>query len=365
MLSDLNRNSWCILGLLFDTIDTDGTIKYIIKSSQDTNTKVICTPNLNYIILALEDNQFRDSSLNCNLSIADGMPIVWIAKFLGIPIFSRVPGSGLILDMCTQKKDSKLSLFLFGGDEGIAKLAAERVNKMQGMLTATGFLSPGHGSVKEMSREEIILEINKHHPDFLLVALGAKKGQAWIERNKDILNSKVISHLGATINFLAGSVKRAPVWMQKYGLEWLWRIIEEPKLWSRYLRDGLQFSRLLVTRVIPYWWFLRNHKNQQKKIKATRVKLISENKKLSLIVYGTVTHNKLAEIRSQFKDAILDKKDVGIDLSNVEYLDSSFLAFLILVRKHVIKNGYVFTLEKSNPVVDKIIYYNCVEFIAA
>ena len=189
-----------------------------------------------------------------------------------------------------------------------------------------------------------------------------KKGQEWIDYNKDKLNSKIISHLGATINFLAGSVKRAPIWMQRSGFEWLWRIIEEPGLCSRYFRDGLQLSRLLITRVIPYWWFLKRNK-QQKISKSTHVKVIKEDQKVIIKVGGMVTINQLAEIRPIFAKAITDKKNVAVNLFDVEYLDSPFIAFLMLVRKHVIKNGGDFTLEKSNPIVNKIIYYNCAEFM--
>ncbi len=363
MLPDLDRNIWCVLGLLFDITDTDKTIKYLSQSVKDNHKIVLCTPNINYIILALEDSSFRESSFNCDLSVADGMPIIWVAKLLGIPLVSRVSGSGLILDMCAQKSESKLSLFLFGGENGVAKLAAKRVNEMNGKLSAVGFSSPGHGSVKEMSREDIILDINKHHPDFLLVALGAKKGQEWIDFNKDKLNSKIISHLGATINFLADTVKRAPTWMQRSGFEWLWRIIEEPGLWSRYFRDGLKLSRLLITRVIPYWWFLQHHKKQQITSKVTNVELVNDNHNVIIKVAGVVTTNQLAEIRPVFKKVILDNKNIVIDLANVEYIDSAFIALLMLVRKHVINNGRRFTLEKSNPIVNKIIYYNCAEFI--
>ncbi|MCD8512378.1 MAG: WecB/TagA/CpsF family glycosyltransferase, partial [Nitrincola sp.] len=97
---------------------------------------------------------------------------------------------------------------------------------------------PGRGDVASMSTPEIIEKINLSQADFLVVSLGAKKGQAWILHNLDKIQVPVVSHLGAVVNFVAGTVKRAPKVWQKLGLEWLWRIVEEPYLWKRYASDG-------------------------------------------------------------------------------------------------------------------------------
>ena len=102
-----------------------------------------------------------------------------------------------------------------------------------------------------MSTPAIIDAINASDADFLAVALGAKKGQAWLQQNHARLRIPVRVHLGATINFQAGTLKRAPTLIQRLGLEWLWRIKEEPQLWRRYWNDGLALLGLLITRVFP------------------------------------------------------------------------------------------------------------------
>ena len=122
----------------------------------------------------------------------------------------------------------------------------EKVNAVPGGLKAVGAINPGFGSVEEMSSNAILHEINQAKPDILLVALGAKKGTAWIEYNRNKLNAGVISHLGATVNFLAGTVKRAPILFRRFGLEWLWRILQEPKLFSRYAYDGWVMFRWCI-----------------------------------------------------------------------------------------------------------------------
>jgi len=100
-------------------------------------------------------------------------------------------------------------------------------------LIGVGSMDPGFGTVESMSTDETLAEINRHNIDVIIVSLGAGKGQAWIEANRHKLNAPIISHLGAVINFFAGTVHRAPQWVQKQGLEWCWRILQEPSLWKR------------------------------------------------------------------------------------------------------------------------------------
>ena len=110
----------------------------------------------------------------------------------------------------------------------------------------------GFGSVAEMSASDCIDEINSSGADLLVAALGAKKGQMWLLRNHRTLRIPIRAHLGATLNFQAGTVRRAPSVVRKLGLEWLWRIKEEPHLWSRYGHDGIVLLRLALTRVLPF-----------------------------------------------------------------------------------------------------------------
>src|ERR1700740_2981282 len=108
-------------------------------------------------------------------------------------------------------------------------------------------MNPGFGSISDMSQDHVIEAINSSGADFLIVSLGAKKGQLWLQRNHNSLAIPIRSHLGAAINFQAGTVKRAPQVVSAWGFEWLWRIKEERYLWKRYRDDGLVFLRLLIT----------------------------------------------------------------------------------------------------------------------
>ena len=188
------------------------------------------------------------------------MPIIWIARLLGLPIAERVAGADILDALrAPDRLSRRLDIFLFGGAEGIAAAAAKTLNEEFTGLKCVGTFDPGFGEVEEMSRDYIIDAINSSNADFLMVSLGAKKGQRWLQRNHSRLSIPIRSHLGATINFLAGTINRAPPGLRAWGLEWAWRIKEEPKLWRRYWNDGLVLLQLIFSRAIPLAILTRWH----------------------------------------------------------------------------------------------------------
>src|SRR5262249_7712047 len=162
--------------------------------------------------------------LDSDLCPADGMPIVWLARLLGVPVKARVAGSDIFDALKSPtRRAQRLRVFLFGGAQGVAAKAAGSLNGAHEGLTCVGSLDPGVGAVEEMSGDAIVRTVNASDADFLVVALGAKKGQQWLQRNRARLTVPVRVHLGAAINFQAGTIKRAPRRLQAWGLEWLWR----------------------------------------------------------------------------------------------------------------------------------------------
>ncbi|MFN3880735.1 MAG: WecB/TagA/CpsF family glycosyltransferase [Nitrincola lacisaponensis] len=241
---DLNRyrfrQQWFLLGLPFDAVTLDQACQQVFNAIEQRERCFISTPNLNFVINAQRDPDFARSVMLSDLNLADGMPLVWAARWLKIPVPERVAGSSLFDELVKRSDaDRPLRVFFFGGDPGVAEKAAEVLNARPEAVICCGYHDPGRGNVESMSTAEIRDKINASQADFLVVSLGAKKGQAWILQNLEQLNVPVISHLGAVVNFVAGTVKRAPAIWQKLGLEWLWRIVEEPYLWKRYAGDGL------------------------------------------------------------------------------------------------------------------------------
>lgn len=245
------RAPYWLLGLPFDAVTLEQAKSEITAASEGEGQLVFATPNVSFLAQAERDGRFREDVLRTGLSLADGMPVIWLGRLLGVPFPGRVAGSDLLESLITDAGPRPLRVFFFGGDEGAAEAAMQAVNRRNGGLVAVGVHYPGFVSVGQMSSDTVIDSINRSEPDLLVVALGAAKGHRWIEANRSRLEVRVISHLGAAINFVAGRLRRAPGLMQRTGLEWLWRIKEEPALFRRYARDAWFLFKVSVSFVVP------------------------------------------------------------------------------------------------------------------
>jgi len=253
---DFGRNIHCVLGLTFDALSLDEAVAQVHHAAHTGTPCFVSTPNVNFLIAAQTDAPFRASVLHSDLSVADGMPIVWIARLLGVPIRERVAGADLF-DRLRVDARQPLGVYFFGGPDGVAESASRQLNVTPGGLRGVGGESPGAGTVTDLCKPESLARINASGAQLLAVALGAKKGQAWIELNRASLSVPVISHLGAVVNFVEGRLARAPVWARRLGIEWCWRILGERSLWRRYWNDGRSLAALAFTRLVSTLWLMR------------------------------------------------------------------------------------------------------------
>jgi N-acetylglucosaminyldiphosphoundecaprenol N-acetyl-beta-D-mannosaminyltransferase len=329
---DFSRPVHCILGLPIDAVSEAAAVEHIRGAALQGRRCFLSTPNLNFAVASLSDPAFRDSVLHSDLNTADGMPLVWIARLLGAPIRERVAGSTVFERL--RGGSPALGVYFFGGPDGVAARACERLNGEPGGLRCVGFDSPGFGSVEDMSGAERIARINSSGARVVVVSLGAKKGQAWIERNRARLDAPVISHLGAVVNFVAGTVARAPGPVQRLGLEWAWRIVEEPALWRRYFNDGATLLRLLFTRVLPCAWQLRVRAPGPAQLAAARVHIDAAGKEGVVRLAGAWTAGNLGPLRAAFADIASGEGAVHLDLSEVTHLDTAAIALICLLRGH-------------------------------
>jgi N-acetylglucosaminyldiphosphoundecaprenol N-acetyl-beta-D-mannosaminyltransferase len=358
-----DRDVHCILGLPIDTLDLADAERRIRAAAASRSRCFLSTPNVNFLVACQSDEAFRHSVLNSDLSVADGMPLVWLARLMGIPIRERVAGSTLF-DALRHGGGEPLSVYFFGGPDGVAKDAWNRLRLEAKGLTCVGFESPGFGSIEELSSPEAIARINASKADILAVSLGARKGQAWIERNRPLLNVPVIAHLGAVVGFTAGTLKRAPAWMQRVGLEWLWRIKEEPILWERYFRDGLALASLVVTRVLPYAWHLRRHKVDATQLEQAKADAEYE---ASCVIHleGAWTQSNITRLRSTFFEAALSRQHVRLEMARVTHVDSAFVALVVLLHAHQKQQGKRLLLGSPPERIRRVIEYCGAEFLCA
>lgn len=235
-----------LYGLPFDIITLDQLRSRIFAAADSREQLIFATSNTSFLAQADRDPRFRDDILHAKLNVPDGMPVVWLGRVMGVPFAARVTGSDLLASLISVPGPRPLRVFFFGGEEGAAEAALHAVNRHSSGVFAVGAHYPGFVSVEQMSSDAVIGKINQSGADLLIVATGAAKGHRWIEANRGRIETPVISYLGAAINFAAGRLRRAPYLLQRGGLEWLWRIKEEPALFKRYARDGWHMAKLIA-----------------------------------------------------------------------------------------------------------------------
>jgi N-acetylglucosaminyldiphosphoundecaprenol N-acetyl-beta-D-mannosaminyltransferase len=334
-----SRDTWSILGLPFDAVNlTDSLV--LIEQAIDQNTRCfISTPNLNFAIAAQSEAAFFDSVVDSDLNVADGMPLVWVAKLLGVPIKERVAGSTLFDELSRRPREKKIRVYFFGGQQGVAERAHKHLNETSVGMQSCGFYDPGFVSIEQMSDGAILDAINAAKADFIVVALGAKKGQAWIQKNREYLNAPVISHLGAVINFVAGGIQRAPERWQRFGMEWLWRIKQEPSLWKRYSYDGLMFVKMLLIYIFPLAVYDRLLKRSACYTQACTISL-SRKADGVVLLKGSFKVSTLESVKHVFSSILSEEKgQVTMDCFQLSYIDAAFIATLLLFRARLVKQG--------------------------
>ncbi|HUG23783.1 WecB/TagA/CpsF family glycosyltransferase [Piscinibacter sp.] len=327
--ADFERDVHCLLGLPFDAVDMATTVATVRDAARTGRRCFVSTPNLNFAMAARSDAAFRDSVLRSHLSLADGMPLVWVARLLNVPIRERIAGAG-VFEQLREHSPPSITAYFFGGPPGAADAACESVNRSASGLRCVGAQAPGFGSVEEVSSDACIDPINRSGAQFVIAALGAKKGQAWLEHNAQRLRAPVLCHLGAVVNFAAGTVSRAPRWMQAAGMEWLWRIKEEPQLWRRYGADGVMFLRLLFTRVLPCAWRIRRHAADSGQ--PATLSVDERGPDTTIACGGAWTRDALAPLRAALAEAAQRRACVSLLLNEVSYVDSAFLGLLLIAR---------------------------------
>ena len=201
--------------------------KWTFDDRLESGCRYVVTPNVDHTVLLSENGSFRSAYEDAHMVLADGHPIVWASRILGRPLPERVAGSELIPALFdSYKKTGRLTVFLLGAAEGVAAQAAENMKREWPNVETVGVYSPPMGFEKDSSETEKILnQIAATQPDALVVGLGAPKQEIWVHENAARIHAKVAFCVGATIDFLAGEKKRAPVWMQKSGVEWLHRML--------------------------------------------------------------------------------------------------------------------------------------------
>jgi N-acetylglucosaminyldiphosphoundecaprenol N-acetyl-beta-D-mannosaminyltransferase len=247
--ADTARSRVELGGVLVDQINLSGALEQVRGFVRSGEPHQIVTVNLDFLSIAANHPEFRATLNTADLAVADGMPLVWLSRIKGKALAERVAGVDLVTASCEMAVALGGGVFLLGAGPGVADAAGRKLETMYPGLRIAGTYSPPVGELRQRDNERIVKMIREAAPDFLFVALGAPRQDLWIREHLDRLQVPVAMGVGCVFDILAGSVKRAPLWMQRSGLEWAFRLGQEPtRLWRRYLlKDLPMLARLIWT----------------------------------------------------------------------------------------------------------------------
>ncbi len=235
-----------ILVAYVDSVTLDEAVQRAHEFVQSGQPHQITTVNVDFLRVAQDNLEFRAVINKSDLAIADGMPLVWASRWLSDRLPERVTGVELVDRCCEFSAREGYRVFLLGGEDGVAAAAADVLIGRYPGLQIVGTYSPPVGPFSEEEDRKMVEMIRESQADILFVAFGAPKQDLWIAQHRDAINVSLAIGVGGVFNFLIGRVKRAPEWMQQRGLEWLYRVIQEPRrLWKRYfVQDMPIFAKI-------------------------------------------------------------------------------------------------------------------------
>ena len=233
-----------------DNLTMEEALQRIDELVQEDKAAYVVTPNVDHLVQLEKGGQLNEVYRDADLILTDGKPMIWISHLYGNPIKEKVSGSDLFPRLCSLAATKGYRMYFLGAAPGVAAKAAENLTKKNPGLQVVGTYSPPLGFEKDADElKKIIRQIKEAKPHILIVALGCPKQELFIHKFKDMMNVPVSLGLGASIDFEAGNVKRAPKWMADHGLEWVDRCFQEPKRLPK--RDFNH--RKIFAMTLKYW----------------------------------------------------------------------------------------------------------------
>lgn len=221
--------------------ETLSQIEYAIDNKKPIHHVVL---NASKIVNAQHDLELKRSIIDCDIINADGQAVVWASRILNKPLPERVAGIDLMEQLVLLSSSKNYKIFFLGAKEEIVKKVIEKYTLLYGSKVIAGYRN---GYYEEEEEGRIAEQISILKPDILFVAISSPKKEIFLNKYKDLIQVPFIMGVGGSFDVVSGLVKRAPIWMQKYGLEWLYRFYQEPRrMWRRYLIGNTQFIFLIL-----------------------------------------------------------------------------------------------------------------------
>lgn len=246
----MTRPGTKVIGTFIDALDWDSCVSKLIEWGNKKNSKTVCLCNAHSSVTATEDPRLAYALSQSDMVLPDGAPVAWMLRRKGYPNQTRIAGPDLMTKLCEQLQTSSVSIFLFGStEETLEKLHQKLVRRFPG-LVISGKMSPRFGQWSDDEEQQYIDIINRSGAGIIFIGLGCPKQEIWMAANRNKVMGVMLG-VGAAFDFHAGKINRAPQIIQMMGLEWLHRLISEPRrLWHRYLTTNTRFIYLALSDLI-------------------------------------------------------------------------------------------------------------------
>ena len=239
-----------ILGVGAMPLDLGKAVAMLEKWRVEKRREYVCLISVHGLVVAQREPTVRSALNHCGLAAEDGMPLVWWSRLAGFPHARRVCGSDLLDEVCAHGVPRKYRHYFYGASPRVLELLVDRLQRRHPGLIVAGYCSPPFRTLTAVENAEDIAAINEARPDFVWVGLGMPKQEKWMVEHLGQIEATALIGIGAAFDFHAGTKPRAPIWMQRSGLEWLFRLMTEPRrLAHRYLIDNALFVTYMLQQV--------------------------------------------------------------------------------------------------------------------
>ena len=317
------RRSVAVLGVPFDNVTMREAMELIEEKIDEQGFHQVATANVDFVVHAMDDQVLQEVLCSCDLIVPDGMPIVWASRLMGCKLKERVSGIDMVPLLAELAARRGWGMFLLGASEASSHAAAEALTNRFPKLRIVGRYCPRVSDLADMDHEEILSRIEMAQPHILLVAMGHPKQERWLAMHRDRLRVPLCMGVGASLDFLAGAVVRAPIWMQRTGLEWLYRAAQEPRrLAGRYIADAFGLARHLPAQVAAN--AIQPRKLSNATIQTERFATYSV-----IGVSGDLNPSTVTDLEEHLARAQYEDYDIILDLSETAYLGLDSVALLV------------------------------------
>lgn len=236
-----------LLNTYVNNITMSQAIESIENMIASDRKSYVVAINVDVVMKIENDSYLKQIVDEADMVLVDGKPLIWISKFHGNEVREKISGSDLVPQLCRVSAEKGYKMFIIGGKDGIAKKAKKSLKAKYPDIKIVGTYAPPMGFENDKQElDKINQMISEASPDLLIACFGCPKQEKWIYENISEYNAKVTVCAGATVDFLAGNVKRAPKWMSDHGLEWFYRFLQEPKrMFKRYFIDDVKIVKLI------------------------------------------------------------------------------------------------------------------------